>query len=162
MKISTLHIRLSEASVVLAMITLVTATFLQVAMRFLFNISLPWAVELSRLSLVWLVFCGMALCLARDQHPIVGLLRDRYAGASGRLIFLGLDLLVFGLFVVLLIGGAQMAMLTWPQMTSSLGISRGILYAAVPVGAALVLIELIRQSVLRFTPRKTPADRSAD
>jgi TRAP-type C4-dicarboxylate transport system permease small subunit len=162
MKFATLHIRLSEMLVVLAMITLVTAVFLQVTMRYLFNYSLPWAVELSRLSLVWLVFCGMALCLSRDQHPVVGILRDRYSGASGRLIFLGLDVLVFGLFAVMLFGGAQMAILTWPQMTSSLGISRGVLYAAVPVGAALILIELIRLNLLRFAPRARRADAQGD
>lgn len=162
MKFATLHIRLSEMLVVLAMITLVTAVFVQVTMRYLFNYSLPWAVELSRLSLVWLVFCGMALCLSRDQHPFVGILRDRYAGASGRLIFLGLDVLVFGLFVVLLVGGAQMTILTWPQMTSSLGVSRGVLYAAVSVGAALILIELIRLNVLRFGRGAREADRQTN
>jgi TRAP-type C4-dicarboxylate transport system permease small subunit len=152
MKLFPLHIRLSELLVVLSMIALVTATFTQVALRYAFNYSLPWAVELARVSLVWLVFSGMALCFARGQHAVVGMLLDRYHGRAGRLACLFVDMLVFVLFVVVLYGGAQLVFRTSGQTTSGLGISRGLVYASVPLGAALMLIELIRQNILRFRP----------
>ena len=41
MKLFPLHIRLSELLVVLSMISLVTATFTQVTLRYVFNQSLP-------------------------------------------------------------------------------------------------------------------------
>ena len=152
MKLFPLHIRLSELLVVLSMISLVMATFTQVTLRYVFNQSLPWAVELARVSLVWLVFSGMALCLARGQHAVVGMLLDRYSGRAGRLACLFVDALVFVLFAVVLYAGTQLAIRTSGQTTSGLGISRGWVYAAVPLGAALMLIELIRQNILRFRP----------
>lgn len=152
MKIFPLHIRLSEILVVLTMISLVSATFLQVTLRYVFNFSLPWADELARVSLVWLVFSGMALCFARGQHAVVGILLDRYAGLPGRLACLFVDMLVFILFAIVLYGGVRLAILTSGQTTSGLGIPRGLVYAALPIGAALMLIELVRQNILRFSP----------
>ncbi len=112
------------------MVVLVAAPFTQVLMRYVFNYSLPWADELARTGLVWLVFSGMAVCFARGQHAVVGLMLDRYAGRSGRLACLLIDILIFTLFAAILYGGAQLALLTAEQRSSGLGISRGPVYAA--------------------------------
>ena len=154
---SPIHIRLSELLVGITMVMLTIATFMQVVMRYVFNNSLPWADELSRVSLVWLVFAGMAVCFARGQHAVVGLMLDRYSGLPGRLACLFVDCLVFVLFIVVLYGGTQMALLTAGQTSAGLGISRGLVYAALPVGAVPMLIELIRQNYHRFTQSSADA-----
>lgn len=151
---SPLHIWLSEILVALLMLVLVASTFTQVVMRYVFNYSLPWADELARTGLVWLVFAGMAVCFARGQHAVVGLMLDRYAGRSGRLACLIIDVLIFTLFVAVLYGGAQLALLTASQRTSGLGISRGLVYAALPIGALPMLAELLVQNYRRFTPHR--------
>jgi TRAP-type C4-dicarboxylate transport system permease small subunit len=145
-----LHIWLSEILMAILMVVLVAATFTQVLMRYVFNYSLPWADELARTGLVWLVFSGMAVCFARGQHAVVGLMLDRYAGRSGRLACLLIDILIFTLFAAMLYGGAQLALLTAEQRSSGLGISRGLVYAALPIGALPMLIELLLQNYQRF------------
>ena len=100
--------------------------------------------------MVWLVFVGMALCFARGGHAVVGMMLDRYRGTVRRIALTVIDILIFALFAAILYGGAHLMVLTSGQTTSGLGISRGFMYAAVPVGATLMIIELVVRIYRRF------------
>lgn len=145
-----LHLLVSEILVAVFLVLVVCTTFMQVISRYIFNFSIPWADELGRTSLVWLVFVGMALCFARGGHAVVGMMLDRYRGTVRRIALTVIDILIFALFAAILYGGAHLMVLTSGQTTSGLGISRGFMYAAVPVGATLMIIELIVRIYRRF------------
>lgn len=144
------HIFIGEMLVSLLMVIIVSTTFTQVISRYIFNYSLTWADELSRLSLVWIVLTGMVVCFVRGQHAVVGVFLDGYKGKNKLIATTLIDLLVFILFSIILFGGFRLMLMTWGQSTSGLGISRGMLYAALPVGASLMLIELATRLIFRF------------
>lgn len=145
-----MHVRLSEWCVILLFVVLVCTTFGQVVCRYVFNYSLPWADELARISMVWLVFVGMVVAFVRGQHAVVGILLDRYRGTVRLVAHCIIDILTFILFLALAYGGYKLALLTTRQMTSGLGVPRSVIYAAVPIGAVLMLIELTLSMYRRF------------
>lgn len=136
------HIKLSELVIIVTFAVMVVSTLTQVICRYLLEFSLPWVDELARYCLVWMVFVGMVLTLVRGQHVTVDLMLDRYSIRFRPFALTIIDLATSGLFLVLLYGGVLLMQLTAGQTTSGLGIPKYMVYAALPIGALLMLIEL--------------------
>jgi len=126
---------------VLLLAVLVTAT---VFLRFVLGSPPHWAEELPRLVLVWATLVGAITCSHRRTHLNAGvaplLIRNpRHRGYVERFN----DLMLVALFCLLGKAGWDLAQLTMSQTTTALQLPAGILYLAVPVGcAALVLVHL--------------------
>lgn len=135
------HILISEGIVIVAFLVMVVTTFAQVICRYVLEFSIPWADELARYSLVWLVFVGMVAALVRGQHVAVTVLLDRYRGGFRPIALTVIDLTSAVLFIALLYGGVLMMQLTVGQTTSGMGMPKYFVYAALPLGAMLMLIE---------------------
>ena len=136
------HIKLSELVIIVTFVVMVVSTLTQVICRYLLEFSLPWVDELARYCLVWMVFVGMVLTLVRGQHVTVDRMLDRYSIRFRPFALTIIDLATSGLFLVLLYGGVLLMQLTAGQTTSGLGIPKYMVYAALPIGALLMLIEL--------------------
>src|SRR5690606_9469462 len=151
------HILLSEWVVVAFFLVLVVATSLQVLFRYVLNFSISWTGELSRDCLGGVVFGGMGVAYARGTHATADLLLGRHRGrgrAGGRTVT---DPALALLFVVLLWGGIQLMELTSGQSTSALNLPKGAVYAALPFGAALMLVEIALRLYRRMTGRESNA-----
>ncbi len=147
------HILISEWLIVVSFICLVITTFLQVLFRYVINLSLSWTDELSRYCFVWLVFSGIVISFIRGEHAIVNLVVDRFKGGFKKVVVIVIDVLVFILFAVLSISGVMLMNLSVGQSTASLGIPKMLVYAALPFGGAMMLIELTLKFYRRFTGR---------
>lgn len=146
-----LHPLISEVVVIICFVAIVLTTFLGVVSRYIFEYSLPWADEIARYGLVWLVYIGMVSSLVRGQHVCVELLLSRYRGRSRIWMLNLIDLCCMMLFGVLLYGGVLLMEMAYSQVTPGLGISKSWVYAAVPIGAALMLIEYVSRITRRLT-----------
>jgi TRAP-type C4-dicarboxylate transport system permease small subunit len=62
-----------------------------------------------------------------------------------------IDVLIYVLFAVLAFTGVMLMGLAGGQTTSGLGIPKMLVYAALPVGSALMVIELTIRLYKRFT-----------
>jgi len=147
---SSKHVLLSEWIVITVFVVMVLSTFVQVVCRYVLSFSLPWADELARHCLVWMVFIGMVVALVRGQHITVDILREHYRGRLRRWALTAIDLAGAILFAVLLYGGILLMQLTATQTTSGMGIPKSLVYAALPVGAALMLVEFALRIRRRF------------
>lgn len=126
--------------------TLVLVVFLvvllQVAMRYLLARPNPWSEEVSRLCFVWLSMLGASLAVHHQAHFAFSQALGRLSRRAQRLAR-RLATSVVGLSAVgLLVFGVELVRITHPQRSPALNLSLAFLYAAVPVGAALVLIHL--------------------
>lgn len=146
-----LHPLISEVIVIVCFVAIVLTTFLGVVSRYIFEYSLPWADEIARYGLVWLVYIGMVSSLVRGQHVCVELLLSRYQGKLRIWMLNLIDLLGMLLFGVLLYGGVLLVEMARSQITPGLGISKSWVYAAVPIGAALMLIEYVSRIKRRLS-----------
>ena len=130
-----------------ALVLIVSAN---VFMRYVLEVGLLWAEEVSRLTFVWLVFLGAFTALRRRAHLALTFVYDRfssrlqvivkYAGALLVLLFLGV-LVWHGMALVL-------QTLRFGRVTPILGISAAWGYLSVPVGAFLMFLEMVRQLLI--------------
>ena len=146
------HVMLSEWVVVVFFVVLVVATSLQVLFRYVLNFSISWTDELSRYCLVWIVFAGMVVAFVRGTHATVDLLLDRYRGRVRLAALTFIDLAIALLFGVMLYGGIQLMEMVSGQSTSGLNLPKAAVYAAMPFGAALMLVEIGQRIYRRFAP----------
>ncbi len=125
---------------ILASMTL--AVFLQVVLRYVFVTGIEGLDEVPRYLFVWLVMIGAAAAMHRGEHTALDYFRNRLlprgqavvtvvTSAAGMLLFLSL---IKSSFV--LVPNAQL------QTSAGLGLSLGYVYAAVPVGSALILLPM--------------------
>ena len=145
------HMLLSEWLIVVCFTLLAITTFLQVLFRYVLDFSLAWTEELSRYCFVWLVFTGIVVSFVRAEHATVDFLMDRYRGKHRVFMFTLIDVLIYVLFVVLTITGVMLMNLSAGQTTSGLGIPKMVVYAALPFGSALMVIELTIRLYRRFS-----------
>lgn len=128
--------------VILILAAMALMVFANVVLRFLTDASIFWAEEVSRYLMIWLTFLGAGLVLRYGGHIGIDTLQDatpKYAPAIRAFIFVFL-LCFFGFMVWI---GTRYAMLTWGQITPVMQISVGIVYLAMPVGFALLILHLL-------------------
>lgn len=125
---------------VLAVMTL--AVFLQVVLRFFGRACIDGLDEVPRYLFIWLVMIGAAAAMQRGEHTSVEFFRLRL-GPRGRAlttVFVnGVGMLFFLSLIrssLVLVPNSQL------QTSAGLGLPLGYVYAAVPVGAFLILLPM--------------------
>ena len=125
--------------VILAGMTL--AVFVQVLMRFM-GLALDGLDEIPRYLFVWLVMIGAAAAMHRGEHTLLEYFRDRLRPRARALLGVitnGAGMLLFASLIkssLVLVPNAQL------QTSAGLNLPLGYVYAAVPVGSALILLPM--------------------
>ena len=125
---------------ILGLMTL--AVFLQVILRYVFAYAVEGLDEVPRYLFVWLVMVGAAAAMQRGEHTSLQYFRQRLpprgqalaavvTEAAGILLFLSLVKTSF-----VLVPNSQL------QSSAGLGLPLGYVYAAVPVGAVLIVLPM--------------------
>jgi TRAP-type transport system small permease protein len=120
------------------------AVCLQVLMRFLGLTGIDGLEEVPRYLFVWLVMIGAASAMQRGQHTVLDYFVN-LLGPRGRALVLVLTNAV-GIFLfayliklsLVLVPNAQL------QTSAGLGLSLGWVYAAIPIGSALIILPMLR------------------
>lgn len=110
--------------------------------RYVFNHSFVWAEELSRYMMIWVGFLGAGLVLRVGAHIAVDVFQDllpRRAAQAVRVLVLAV--LAVSLVSMLWLG-VQYVQFAWGQETPVLNWNFGLVYLAIPIGAALMLVHL--------------------
>lgn len=136
-------VRLNEALVVLLMMAMTSLVLLNVVTRYGFRFSVTWAEELSRFLMIWVTYLGAGLALRAGNHVafeyLQSLLPPRLVPWVRGLI--AALMLVFLTFLTYY--GWEFSQLTMRQRSAVLGIPRGIVGLAIPIGAAVFGLHLI-------------------
>lgn len=121
--------------------------FTGVALRFLFSTSLYWSLEASIFGMIWAVMLASSL-LVRDRELISVDFFDNLWPERARYwrdaIF---QVLLSLVLVVLLVTGYNLAVGNMQRVTPALQISWFWVYLSIPVGAALMLLQMLHRSV---------------
>ncbi len=126
----------------LLLAAMTAAVFLQVLLRYVFTYALDGLDEAPRYLFVWVVMIGAAAAMHRGEHTALHYFRDRLpprGQALVRVLTEGVGMLLFLSLIktsFVLVPNAQL------QTSAGLGLPLGYVYAAVPVGAALILLPM--------------------
>ena len=114
-----------------------------VVARYAFAAPIFWIEELARYLMFYLVLLGAAVALRSDIHPRLTLILDRLPAGTRHAWSVLLDLGLAILLVVVLLEGLAMAVDEAIMRTPALRLSFFWVYLALPIGAALMLLQLV-------------------
>jgi TRAP-type C4-dicarboxylate transport system permease small subunit len=120
------------------------AVFLQVVLRFLGRTGIDGLDEVPRYLFIWLVMIGAASAMQRGQHTVLDYFVNLLGPRPRALVLLLTNAVGIALFVYLiklslvLVPNAQL------QTSAGLGLPLGWVFAAIPVGAALIIPPMLR------------------
>ncbi len=120
------------------------AVFLQVVMRYIGWAGIDGLEEVPRYLFIWLVMIGAAAAMYRGEHTALHYFRDKLPPRGRAVVMILVDaagITLFAVFIklsIVLVPNAQM------QTSAGLGLPLGYVFAAVPVGAVLIILPMLR------------------
>lgn len=140
---------LSAAAIFLAVCLL---NFSQVFGRYAMGSSLSWAEEVMRYLMIWVMMLGGTAAIYRGDHMAIDTVPELLSG-RGRQIARSILFGIAGAFCVLLLWyGWPAALANAGQRAAASGISMIFAYMAVPVGAALMIVQIVLCWIVGFHP----------
>ena len=103
----------------------------QIVVRYVFNSPSTVSEELLTYSFTWLALLAAALVFGMKEHMAMTYFADKINGKK-RIILFAISVLIFG--------GISITRLTMTQVTASLGIPMGYVYAVVPISGVITVI----------------------
>lgn len=149
-------------ALILLLAAMAVLIFVNVALRYLTSHSIEWAEEVSRHMMIWLTFLGAGPVLRYGGHIAIDNLQDALPRTFAVAIRAFVALLLFAFFAFMVWYGWLYMGRTMFQLTAATQIPFAYIYAAMPVGGALLLVHwalIVRGYVLE---RKFAADAHFD
>ena len=129
--------------------------------RYVLNIAVAWVEELAVYCMIWLVFLGIGVAASERAHIGMLFVRDSLPLPIRRYLLLLTYLLVMGFLTVVAYQGTILAIAVIPQKSAALRLSFFWPYMAIPVGAALMIVQLLLVAVRDFLHPETVAQAEA-
>jgi TRAP-type C4-dicarboxylate transport system permease small subunit len=137
--------RLRQAAKALLMVfgaAMSVIVMLQILFRFVIYIPLPWSEELARYLMIWTGMVGSFVALREGRHIGVTLVVNRLPPRVAAGVAILVQVLTIVFLVILAKQGLALALINIHQLSPAMRIPMFFPYLAVPVGAALMIIEL--------------------
>ena len=122
-------------------------TFVQVFFRYVLNSSLLWAEEVGIYAMVWLTFLGSSLLLREWGHIGITVLLRTVSHRTRVTLLFAIETLMLLFLIFLAYYGTTTAVFGFSRRSPFMGFSTWWLKLAIPVGAVLMLLNLVEQIV---------------
>jgi len=136
--------------------------FLTVIYRYFLLAPISWGEELSRFLFIAVSMLGAAIATKDHAHFTITLLSKRLAPLLRTYLELAIALATTVLFCIVIREGWGLVLLNRNQESPALGVPMSVPYVAVPVGAALMLVFLWLDMIIKWrrpnAVRKTPEE----
>ncbi len=132
-----------DVFVVIGMAVISLLIFTNVVLRYGFSSGIPFAVEVSRVVLVWVIFMGSVVALAKGAHLGVESLVVRLPARARLVCFLVSYGLMLWCCWLLAEGSWSLTVIEWGNVQALSGIPVGAIYAAGLVAAILMALILL-------------------
>jgi TRAP-type C4-dicarboxylate transport system permease small subunit len=106
-----------------------------------------WTEELARYIMFYMVLIGSAVATRQEQHPALTFIIKKFSARFRRVWTFIIDSLIFCVLIVILIEGYEMAAEEWMGKTPALRIPFFCVYLALPVGAFLMMVQIVAKCV---------------
>jgi TRAP-type C4-dicarboxylate transport system permease small subunit len=113
---------------------------IQLATRMLGTSALGWTEEAARYFFIWLVFLGSGFAVRQNSHIMADILRPNSIGPLAIAWLIFVECILFAVSLILLWSGAELVLVSSNTSMVSLDLSMAYRSAAVPAGAAFMVI----------------------
>ena len=135
--------RVAEGVLALLMAVMCLLVFVGVIFRYVLLEPISWTEEVGRFCLVWVSFIGTYLAHRRCQHIAVTVFVDRLTPARQRRVRIVVSALLAAFMLMLMVQGTGYATAFISYNSPILELPLGLVYAALPVAATLMLITIL-------------------
>jgi TRAP-type C4-dicarboxylate transport system permease small subunit len=140
-------------------VVIVGVGFAQVLFRFVFSSPLSWSEELVRYVFVWSVFLTAAIAFHLNSHISIDFLTSRYPPRLQRTCALASWVAVILAVAILFVLGMQLVQAPSVrfQKSPAMEIPMTVPYAAIPVGCAVMMVNILRGAWRTWRGPQAPA-----
>jgi TRAP-type C4-dicarboxylate transport system permease small subunit len=157
-------VALNRWAVIAMLATMALVVGANVGLRYLTNHSLPWADEVARYLMIWMTFTGAGLALRAGGHVAITNLQDALPSRAAVALRAAIVMVLLVFFVYMIATGYEYMTRMQFQKTPALRLPFIYVYAAMPIGFALLGVHLAlvaRPFILAGTWRDAPRDGDA-
>jgi TRAP-type C4-dicarboxylate transport system permease small subunit len=129
--------------------------FLQVVFRYVLRQPLYWSEELPRYLLIWMSFLAAGLAQKSESHINITLCLSWLPRRTQRWIHLAANLVILAFLGILVHSGGLVVNITAHHRSTALQLPMGVVYAALPVGALLMMLYLVLQILQELQALRT-------
>jgi len=140
-------IRLIRVVTGLLLVVMFVVIVFGVVLRYVFNSPAFWTEELARYVMFYMVLIGSVAAIRQQRHPALCFLIDRFPRRFRLAWDVVLDGLVFLVLVFVLVEGCIMAVEESIGRTTALRISFFWVYLALPIGALLMMAQIVAKYI---------------
>jgi len=131
----------------LLLAAMVADVAIQVFFRYVIEAPPTWTEELARFLFAWQIFLAAGLAFGRGTHIVVDALLVALPKSGQRLLSILSNTLVLGFLGVLVWQGVNMVRLTSNTVSTAMNLNMGVVYAALPAGAAISAVYVVLRLV---------------
>jgi TRAP-type C4-dicarboxylate transport system permease small subunit len=131
-----------EKALVFIMSLMVINVLWQVFSRYLLANPSSFTDELARYLMIWVGVLGAAYVAGKGNHVAITYFSEKFSSSNHRRVKLAINLIIMGFaFLGMLIGGLRLVYITLilEQLSPSLKIPLGVVYAVIPLSGALII-----------------------
>jgi C4-dicarboxylate transporter, DctQ subunit len=132
---------------------------LQVFFRFVIYIPFPWSEESARYLMIWMGMVGAAAAMRYGRHIGVTVLIERLPQRVYRFLSPFTDLAMVAFLVVMAREGFRLAVENAVQYSPAMNLPMLVPYLAIPIGAALMILEITASQLQEFFPTEAGSAR---
>lgn len=136
------------ASILLILVTALNLT--QVAGRYFFNTGFSWTEEAMRYGMIWLMMMGSIACIFRAEHMGIEMLENLAGAKNARYVKSALYSVASIFCIIVVYYGWPLALRNSAQFAPASGLPMIIPYLALPIGAALMIVQIALSWVSGF------------
>ena len=133
--------------IVLLLAAIWIGLFYQVVMRYVFNMPPVWTEEFSMSLMIWVTFLGMGYGVRHRMHIRMNSVSKLFSRNMQKIIAVVLNMVILGVVVRVIPFSWTYFMERSTVISTTLGVSLGVVYLCVPVGYIYLIINLIWDSV---------------
>ncbi|MCB6992064.1 TRAP transporter small permease [bacterium 210820-DFI.6.37] len=152
-KIINFYNKFEEIFLVVLLVAMVLLIFVQVVLRYIFNSSLSWSEELSRILFIWVSWIGISLGQKKGEHIKITMVTDKLKGNAKKIMLLLADVCTIVILVILCVKGTEVVSQTMGLGAAmpGTGCPKWLVYSAVPVSCLLMTIRVAKDFVFTLT-----------
>jgi TRAP-type transport system small permease protein len=132
-----------ETSVLLLLILMFLVVITSTFLRYVFNSPFFWAEELARYIMVYMVMLGSAVAFRKAKHPSLLFIIQKFPNKFLKIWNLFKDTIIIGILIIIFKEGIFMAIDEAIMKSPALRISFFWVYLALPIGAFLMIYQII-------------------
>jgi len=137
--------RFIEYFCTLLFVVMTTITFFQVVGRYLFGKSFFWAEELSRFTMIWIVFLGASVAVSQKAHTRIDFFINLLPPGIRRLIGIFDTVACMTFMLVVSYYSIGIVKISMRNLSTGLRVPLGFIYIALPVAGVLMTLYFLLQ-----------------